>query len=95
MVVEGLWLLHLEWLRKEFAFSVFVDCREEERLSRRIERDVLTRGRTMESVREQFFSHVKPMHELFVEPQRLWATRCVDSPQSETEYAELLAACRG
>ena len=95
VVMEGLWLLHPEWLREKFSFSVFVDCPEDERLQRRIERDVLTRGRTEESVRAQFSSHVKPMHDLFVEPQREWAMRCVDSPQTEAEHDELIAACRG
>ncbi len=95
VVLEGLWLLHPEWLREKFSFSVFVDCPEDERLQRRIERDVLTRGRTEESVREQFSNHVQPMHAQFVEPQREWAMRCVDSPQSAAEHDELIAACRG
>ncbi len=90
-MIEGLWLLHPEWLREKFSFSVFVDCPENERLQRRIERDVPTRGRTEQSVREQFSHHVKPMHDLFVEPQREWAMRCVDSPQTEMEHAELIA----
>lgn len=95
VVMEGLWLLHPEWLREKFAVSVFVDCPEEERLLRRIERDVAMRGRTEESVREQFENHVQPMHARFVEPQREWAMRCVNSPQSEMEHAELISACRG
>lgn len=93
MVLEGLWLLHPPWLREKFAVSVFVECSEAERLSRRIERDVMTRGRSEESVREQFESHVQPMHARFVEPQRKWATRRETSPVSEAEHAELLAAC--
>lgn len=95
MVLEGLWLLHPEWLREKLAYSIFVDCPEDERLLRRIERDVLTRGRTEESVRRQFSEHVQPMHALFVEPQRQHAMRCVSSPQTEMEHAELIAACRG
>lgn len=95
VVLEGLWLLHPEWLRGKFAVSVFVDCPEEERLRRRIERDGLARGRTEESVRRQFADHVQPMHARFVEPQRQWATRRVNSPMSETEHAELVSACLG
>ncbi len=95
VVLEGLWLLHPEWLREKFAVSVFVDCPEEERLRRRIERDRLTRGRTEESVRRQFADHVQPMHARFVEPQREWATRRVNSPMSQTEHAELVSACLG
>lgn len=95
IVLEGLWLLHPEWLRKKFALSVLVDCPEEVRLLRRVERDVLTRGRTEESVKRQFFEHVQPMHARFVEPQRKLAMRCVGSPLLEDEQNELLAACRG
>lgn len=95
VVLEGLWLLHPVWLREKFAVSVFVDCPEEERLRRRIERDRLTRGRTEESVRRQFADHVQPMHARFVEPQREWATRRVNSPMSQTEHAELVSACLG
>jgi uridine kinase len=95
VVLEGLWLLHPEWLREKFAMSVFVDCPEEIRLLRRVQRDVITRGRTEESVRKQFAEHVQPMHARFVEPQRELAMLCVTSPLFEDEQIELLAACRG
>ena len=94
VVLEGLWLLHPEWLRDMFALSVFVECPEAERLRRRVERDVQQRGRTEASVRQQFTEHVQPMHERFVEPQRPWATRRVHSPLSAQEHAELVAVCR-
>lgn len=77
---DGLWLLHEEWLRRQFAWSVFVDCAPDERLGRRIARDVQERGRTPDSVRGQFQANVAPMHERFVEPQRGWATCRVVSP---------------
>jgi uridine kinase len=93
VVLEGLWLLHHDWLREKFALSVFVECPEDERLRRRIERDVMTRGRTEESVRRQFANHVQPMHAMFVEPQRQWATRRVHSPMSENEHSGLISAC--
>lgn len=95
VVLEGLWLLHPQWLREKFAMSVFVDCPEDVRLLRRVERDVITRGRTEESVRQQFAEHVQPMHACFVEPQRELAMLCVTSPLPEEVQIELLAACRG
>lgn len=93
VVLEGLWLLHPEWLRKKFAMSVFVDCPEEVRLSRRVARDRVARGRTEESTRRQFMEHVQPMHARYVEPQRALATRCVTSPATENEIQELKLAC--
>jgi uridine kinase len=95
VVLEGLWLLHPEWLREKFALSVFVDCPEEIRLLRRMERDVIVRGRTEESVRKQFAEQVQPMHARFVEPQRERSMLCVSSPLLEEEQDELMAACRG
>ena len=94
VVLDGLWLLHPEWLREKFSLSVFVDCPEEERLGRRIARDVLERGRTEESVRRQFADHVQPMHAKFVEPQSQWATLRVSSPMSESEQVVLIRACK-
>lgn len=94
LVLEGLWLLHPEWLRERYALSVFVDCPEDERLRRRIERDVRERGRSAESVNEQFVTHVKPMHDQFVEPQAKWAMRRVHSPLSAEEHDDLAAACQ-
>jgi uridine kinase len=95
VVLDGLWLLHHAWLREKLALSVFVDCPESERLRRRVERDVLTRGRSPDSVLRQFATHVQPMHQQFVEPQRQWATHCVTSPLPHHQHAALLAACRG
>ena len=80
VIWDGLWLLHHDWLREKFALTVFVDCDAQERFRRRSERDVSERGRTFDSVRCQFFEHVQPMHERFVEPQRQQATQGVDSP---------------
>lgn len=93
VVLEGLWLLHPEWLREKFALSVFVECPEEERLRRRIQRDVSMRGRTEESVRQQFANHVQPMHAMFVENQLEWATHRVHSPLSLEERTRLISAC--
>lgn len=93
VVMEGLWLLHPEWLREKISVSIFVECPEDERLRRRIERDVFERGRTEASVRRQFFEHVKPMHDRFVEPQRDTATHRVNSPMEPHELAGLLREC--
>ena len=95
VVLDGLWLLHPEWLREKFALSVYVDCPEDVRLLRRMERDEVARGRTEESVRKQFAEHVQPMHARFVEPQRELAAVCVTSPLAADERSALRLACRG
>ena len=90
VVWDGLWLLHHDWLREKFALSIFVDCGAEERFYRRSERDVRERGRSFESVRCQFLEHVQPMHERFVEPQRLQAQLIVVSPFAEAQFDGLV-----
>lgn len=94
VIWDGLWLLHPEWLRARFAFSVFVDCAAAERLRRRIRRDVGRRGRTAESVRLQFERDVEPMHARFVAPQRSLATRYVTSPLEAETLDTLIAELR-
>jgi uridine kinase len=90
VVWDGLWLLHHDPLREMFAVTVFVDCGVEERFRRRAERDMRERGRSLESIRRQFFAHVEPMHERFVEPQRSRAGRVVNSPLGAGDMEDLL-----
>lgn len=89
VVWDGLWLLHHDWLRAQFALTIFVECGADERFHRRAERDTRERGRSFESVRVQFFEHVEPMNDRFVEPQRQWAAKTVHSPVSEGALASL------
>ena len=65
---------------------VFVDAPESVRLSRRIARDVVSRGRTEAQVRARFAETVQPMHEAFVAPSREAAHHVVGgtAPLSET-----------
>ncbi len=70
VVVEGILVLHEPTLRSRFDLSVFVDAPPDERFIRRLERDVSERGRSAESVIEQYRRSVKPMHDLFVEPTK-------------------------
>lgn len=95
IILEGLWLLTMPWLREKISLSIFVECAEEMRLARRIARDVMTRDRTAESVISQFSQHVQPMHALYVEPQREFADICVSSPLSEMEMRVITSQCLG
>jgi uridine kinase len=73
VIVEGLFALHWELLRKSLGTKVFVDLGEETCLERRIERDIRERGRTCESVLEQYQTTVAPMARQFVYPTRAYA----------------------
>lgn len=70
IVVEGLFALYWEEVRKLLGTRVFVDLGEEICLERRIERDIRERGRTRESVLEQYHTTVLPMAKRYVQPTR-------------------------
>lgn len=84
VIVEGLWLLHPIELRHWFNLKIFIDCPASTRLRRRIERDLVSRGRSRASVEKQFSETVEPMHQQFVLPQKRWAD--VVMPYDLTEY---------
>lgn len=73
IIVEGFLIFENKELRDLMDIKVFVDTDADERIIRRIIRDVNERGRSLESVIEQYISTVKPMHEQFVEPTKKYA----------------------
>lgn len=70
VVVEGILILQSRELCSEMDVKIFVDTDADVRILRRIVRDVRDRGRSIESVINQYLTTVKPMHERFVEPSR-------------------------
>ena len=70
LIVEGILPLAEPELCRLFDYKIYVDTDADERILRRILRDVRERGRTLESVVEQYLTTVKPMHEQYVEPSK-------------------------
>lgn len=70
VVVDGTLILDAANVRGLFDVAVFVECDEDVRFNRRLERDVRERGRTPDGVHKQFFRQVKPMHDAYVEPSK-------------------------
>ena len=73
IIVEGILIFENQPLRDLMDIKIFVDTDADVRLCRRIKRDVRKRGRTLESVLEQYQNTVKPMHEMYVEPSKKYA----------------------
>jgi uridine kinase len=73
LIVEGILILAEPELRKRIDIKLFVDTPPDIRFVRRLMRDTKTRGRTLESVVEQYVTTVRPMHEEFVEPSKRYA----------------------
>lgn len=70
IVVEGILIFQNESLRNLMDIKIFVDTDADVRILRRILRDVKDRGRSLDSVVNQYLTTVKPMHEQFVEPSK-------------------------
>ncbi|PWJ39304.1 uridine kinase [Sediminitomix flava] len=73
VIVEGILVLAMRKIRKLLDIKVFVDTDADEMLLRRIERDIKERGRTLESVRDQYLATVKPMYLKYCEPSKRYA----------------------
>lgn len=73
IVVEGILIFAERSLRELFDIKIYVDTDADVRVLRRIKRDVLERGRSLDVVMNQYLTNVKPMHERFVEPSRHFA----------------------
>ena len=73
IIVEGILIFENQPLRDLMDIRIFVDTDADVRLCRRIKRDVTKRGRSLESVLQQYQKTVKPMHEMYVEPSKKYA----------------------
>ncbi len=73
IILEGILIFQNPELRELLDIKIFVETDADVRILRRAIRDVRDRGRTLESVMEQYLTTVKPMHEQFVEPSRKYA----------------------
>lgn len=68
ILVEGILIFHHPELRKQFDLKIFVDVDLDVCLSRRLKRDIAERGRTTDSVLQQYHETVRPMHHEFIYP---------------------------
>ena len=73
IIVEGIMILEDEELRDKLDIKIYVDTEDDIRILRRIQRDIKERGRTVDSVIEQYLSTVKPAHDQFIEPYKKYA----------------------
>ena len=73
VIVEGILILAESALRELIDLKIYVDTDADLRFIRRLKRDIAERGRTMESVIEQYLTTVRPMHLEFVEPSKRYA----------------------
>lgn len=73
MIVEGILILTNPELRDLFDIKIFVHADSDERLIRRLKRDISERGRDIDEVLNRYQTTLKPMHEQFIEPMKAYA----------------------
>lgn len=90
IIVEGILIFENKALRDLMDIRVFVDTDADIRLCRRVKRDVNKRGRSLESVLEQYQQTVKPMHDKYVEPSKRYAHILVPEGGKNTVALDLI-----
>ena len=86
ILLEGILVLFDERLRDLLDIKVFVDADADERILRRILRDTKERGRDVEGIVTQYLTTVKPMHNLYVEPTRVFADIITNSGMNNIAF---------
>ena len=89
-ILEGLFVLYDEKIREMCDILVFVDTDADIRFIRRLKRDIEERGRSLDSVCNQYLETVRPMHEQFVEPSKKYAHIIIPEGGNNTVAVDLL-----
>lgn len=92
MIVEGILILSNPELREIFDIKVFVHADSDERLIRRLKRDISERGRDMEEVLTRYQTTLKPMHEQFIEPTKVFADIIIPNDRYNTVAIDVVRA---
>jgi uridine kinase len=92
MIVEGILILSNPELRNLFDIKVFVHADSDERLIRRLKRDIAERGRDMNEVLNRYQTTLKPMHEQFIEPTKAYADIIIPNDRFNTVAIDVVRA---
>lgn len=92
MIVEGILILANAELRDLFDIKVYVHADSDERLIRRLKRDITERGRDMDEVLQRYQKTLKPMHEQFIEPTKAYADIIIPNDKYNTVAIDVVRA---
>ena len=90
MIVEGILILTNPELREMFDIKIFVHADSDERLIRRLKRDIAERGRDIDEVLTRYQSTLKPMHEQFIEPMKEYADIIIPNNKYNTVAIDIV-----
>ena len=92
MIVEGILILANAELRELFDVKIYVHADSDERLIRRLRRDIAERGRDMDEVLNRYQTTLKPMHEQFIEPTKAFADIIIPNDKYNTVAIDVVRA---
>ncbi len=90
LIVEGILILTNKELRDMMDIKVFVHADSDERLIRRLKRDITERGRDMDEVLQRYQNTLKPMHEQFIEPMKEYADIIIPNNKYNTVAIDIV-----
>jgi uridine kinase len=90
IILEGIFVLYQEEVRNMCDILVYVDTDADIRFIRRLKRDMEERGRSLNSVCDQYLNTVRPMHEQFIEPSKKYAHIIIPEGGSNKVAVDLL-----
>ena len=90
MIVEGILILTNPELRDMFDIKIFVHADSDERLIRRLKRDITERGRDIDEVLSRYQNTLKPMHQQFIEPMKEYADIIIPNNKYNTVAVDIV-----
>lgn len=90
IIVEGILILAHPDIRAMFDIKIFVHADSDERLIRRLKRDIATRGRDLEEVLNRYQTTLKPMHQQFIEPTKEFADIIIPTNRYNTVAVDVI-----
>ncbi|WP_456440695.1 uridine kinase [Psychroserpens sp.] len=90
MIVEGILILTHPELREMFDIKIFVHADSDERLIRRLKRDITERGRDIDEVLSRYQNTLKPMHQQFIEPMKEYADIIIPNNKYNTVAVDIV-----
>ncbi len=90
MIVEGILILTNPELREMFDIKIFVHADSDERLIRRLKRDISERGRDLDEVLARYKNTLKPMHQQFIEPMKEYADIIIPNNKYNTVAVDIV-----
>lgn len=92
VIIEGILILHLDYIREKLDLKIFVDLMSDERMFRRIKRFMRDRGQTMDEAAAWYLDTVRYRHNEFVEPSRWYADMVINGSADTEKSCDIITA---